>query len=213
MRLARPQLHENHVTLVLVLVVAVVSTAALRTAGLVAAVTTGLAYDYFWTEPFHSFQIFDTQDLLTVLLLFLVGAAIEQLSWWGGRQRDAAVRRGDYLNALWHAAEPVARRRIQRRWLRGGAFSGARNYFGYGAFLTLHFLANAPPIWGASGVRVGRQYWPRRSAVQKASPDRRRRGRSKLRRTRRVVGCGGWAGAAISLRQCRLRSAAPRSPC
>jgi K+-sensing histidine kinase KdpD len=108
MRLARPQLHENHVTLVLVLVVAVVSTAALRTAGLVAAVTTGLAYDYFWTEPFHSFQIFDTQDLLTVLLLFLVGAAIEQLSWWGGRQRDAAVRRGDYLNALWRAAEPVA---------------------------------------------------------------------------------------------------------
>ncbi len=106
--LARPQLHENHVTLLLVLAVAMVSAAGLRPAGLVAAVTTGLAYDYFWTEPFYSFRIFDTQDILTVLLLVLVGAAIEQLSWWGGRQRAAAVRRSDYLTALSQAAEPIA---------------------------------------------------------------------------------------------------------
>jgi K+-sensing histidine kinase KdpD len=106
--LARPQLHENHVTLVLVLAVAVVSAAGLRPAGLVAAVTTGLAYDYFWTEPYYSFRIFDTQDILTVLLLVLVGAAIEQLSWWGGRQRDAAARRLDYLTALRRASEPIA---------------------------------------------------------------------------------------------------------
>jgi K+-sensing histidine kinase KdpD len=106
--LARPQLHENHVTLVLVLAVAVVSAAGLRPAGLVAAVTTALAYDYFWTEPFYAFQIFDTDDIVTVLLLALVGAAIEQLSWWGGRQRAAAARRSDYLTALSQAAEPIA---------------------------------------------------------------------------------------------------------
>lgn len=45
--LARPQLHENHVTLVLVLAVAIVSATGLRPAGLVAAVTTAIAYDYF----------------------------------------------------------------------------------------------------------------------------------------------------------------------
>jgi K+-sensing histidine kinase KdpD len=106
--LARPQLHENHVTLVLVLAVAVVSAAGLRPAGLIAAVTTALAYDYFWTEPYYSFRIFDTQDILTVLLLVLVGGAIEQLSWWAGRQRAAAARRLDYLNALRRAAEPIA---------------------------------------------------------------------------------------------------------
>src|SRR5215211_2041211 len=106
--LARPQLHENHVTLVLVLAVAVVSAAGLRPAGLVAAVTTALAYDYFWTEPFYAFQIFDTDDIVTVLLLALVGAAIEQLSWWGGRQRAAAARRSDYLTALSQTAEPIA---------------------------------------------------------------------------------------------------------
>jgi K+-sensing histidine kinase KdpD len=67
--LARPQLHENHVTLILVLAVAAVSAAGLRPAGLVAAATTAVAYDYFWTEPYYSLRIFDTQDILTVLLL------------------------------------------------------------------------------------------------------------------------------------------------
>jgi K+-sensing histidine kinase KdpD len=106
--LAGPQLHENHVTLLLVLAVAVVSAAGLRPAGLVAAATTALAYDYFWTEPYYSFRIFDTQDILTVLLLVLVGGAIEQLSWWAGRQHAVAARRLDYLNALRRAAEPIA---------------------------------------------------------------------------------------------------------
>ena len=106
--LAGPQLHENHVTLLLVLAVAVVSAAGLRPAGLVAAATTALAYDYFWTDPYYSFRIFDTQDILTVLLLVLVGGAIEQLSWWAGRQHAVAARRLDYLNALRRAAEPIA---------------------------------------------------------------------------------------------------------
>jgi K+-sensing histidine kinase KdpD len=106
--LARPQLHENHVTLVLVLAVAIVSATGLRPAGLVAAATTAIAYDYFWTEPYYSLRIFDTDDILTVLLLVLVGGAIEQLSWWAGRQRAAAARRLAYLTALRRAAEPIA---------------------------------------------------------------------------------------------------------
>jgi hypothetical protein len=106
--LARPQLHENHVTLVLVLAVALVSATGLRPAGLVAAVTTAIAYDYFWTEPYNSLRIFGRDDILTVLLLVLVGGAIEQLSWWAGRQRAAAERRLDYLTALRRAAEPIA---------------------------------------------------------------------------------------------------------
>jgi K+-sensing histidine kinase KdpD len=106
--LARPELHENHVTLVLVLTVALVSAAGMRPAGLIAAVTTALAYDYFWTEPYYSFRIFDGQDILTVVLLVLVGGAIEQLSWWAGRQRATAARRRGYLAALSQAAEPTA---------------------------------------------------------------------------------------------------------
>jgi K+-sensing histidine kinase KdpD len=106
--LDRLHLHENHVTLILVLAVAVVSAAGLRPAGLVASVTTALGYDYFWTEPYYSFRILDTQDILTVLLLVLVGGAIEQLSWWAGRQRALADRRLGYLTALRRAADPIA---------------------------------------------------------------------------------------------------------
>ena len=105
--LGRAQLHENHVTLVLVLIVACVSAAGLRPAGLVAALTTALAYDFFWTEPYYSFAIFNTDDILTVLLLVIVGAAIEQLSWWGGRQRAVAAQRLDYFTALRRAAAPI----------------------------------------------------------------------------------------------------------
>jgi K+-sensing histidine kinase KdpD len=112
--LGRPQLHENHVTLILVLAVAVVSAAGLRPAGLVAAVMTAIGYDYFWTEPYYSLRIFDTQDILTVLLLVLVGEAIEQLSWWAGRQRATAARRLDYLTALRRAAERDARGNARR---------------------------------------------------------------------------------------------------
>jgi hypothetical protein len=106
--LARGDLQDNHVTLVLVLVVALVSAAGLRPAGLVAAVTTALAYDYFWTEPYYSLAIFNADDILTVLLLVIVGGAIEQLSWWGGRQRAMAARRLDYLTALRRAADPIS---------------------------------------------------------------------------------------------------------
>jgi K+-sensing histidine kinase KdpD len=88
------------VTLILVLAGAVVSAVGLRPAGVVAALTTALAYDYFWTEPYYSFRILDTQDILTVMLLVLVGGAIEQLSWWAARQRATAARRLDYLTAL-----------------------------------------------------------------------------------------------------------------
>ena len=55
-----------------------------------------------------AFGIFDTQDILTVTLLVLVGGAIEQLSWGAGRQRATAARRLDYLTALRRATEPIA---------------------------------------------------------------------------------------------------------
>jgi K+-sensing histidine kinase KdpD len=105
--LGRTQLHENQVTLILVLTVACVSAAGMRPAGLVAALTTAIAYDYFWTEPYYSFAIVNADDILTVLLLVIVGAAIEQLSWWGGRQKAVADQRLDYFTALRSAAAPI----------------------------------------------------------------------------------------------------------
>lgn len=98
---ARGALADHQVVLLLVLVVAAVAAAAGRPpAGLIAAVTTGLAYDFFWTQPYESLRVLDTSDVVTVVLLVLIGAAIEQLGWWAGRQRAAAARSAGYLDAL-----------------------------------------------------------------------------------------------------------------
>lgn len=102
--LGRGSLDGTHVALVLVLVVAAVASAGRPPAGLVAAVTTGLGYDFFWTRPYGSLRVLGAGDVWTVVLLVLVGAAIEQLSWWGGRQRASAGRRAGYLGALQRAA-------------------------------------------------------------------------------------------------------------
>ena len=98
--LARPYVESNHATLVLVLVVAVVCVTGVRPAGLVAALTTALAYDFFWTEPYYRLVILHGDDILTVVLFVFVGAGIEQLAWWATQQRAAADRRLRYLATL-----------------------------------------------------------------------------------------------------------------
>ena len=42
--------------------------------GLLAAVTSALAFNYFFTEPFHTFRIASAEDVATVALLFLVAS-------------------------------------------------------------------------------------------------------------------------------------------
>ena len=100
----RAALDGSHVTLLLVLVVAGVSALGLRPAGVLAAVTTGLAFDFFWTRPYGSLAIGNPADIATVLLLVVVGAAIEQLSWQAQRQHAEALRRQGYLQTLRLAA-------------------------------------------------------------------------------------------------------------
>lgn len=102
--LIRGHVDSSHVALILVLAVAVVSAAGQPPAGLAAALTTALAFDFFWTEPYGSLSVFSGTDISTVVLLVLVGAAVELLSWWGGRQKVSAERRQSYLQSLTSAA-------------------------------------------------------------------------------------------------------------
>jgi K+-sensing histidine kinase KdpD len=48
--------------------------------GLLAAVTSALAFNYFFTEPFHTFRIASAEDVVTVALLFLVASVTSQLA-------------------------------------------------------------------------------------------------------------------------------------
>jgi len=55
--------------------------------GLVAAVGSALAFNYYFTAPFHTFRIASPQDVATVFLLFLVALVTSQLA---ARMRRAA---------------------------------------------------------------------------------------------------------------------------
>jgi K+-sensing histidine kinase KdpD len=98
--LGRPVLVDSHAALVLVLVVAAVSTFGSSAVGVVAALTGALAYDYCWTEPYGSLSIADASDAITVVLLVLVAVLSAWLSGWVARQRAAAVQQRSYLEAV-----------------------------------------------------------------------------------------------------------------
>lgn len=55
--------------------------------GLFAAVSSALAFNYYFTAPFHTFRIHSAQDIATVALLFLVALVTSQLA---SRMRAAA---------------------------------------------------------------------------------------------------------------------------
>ena len=102
--LGRPAVHDNHATLLLVLAVALVAATGLRGAGILAALTAGLGYDYFWTLPYGSLAIADPADVATVGLLVVVSLAAGGLRGWVDREHASAARRGEHLAALELAA-------------------------------------------------------------------------------------------------------------
>lgn len=61
---------------------AVLGTAILAGIGpaLAAAMASALAYNYFFTAPYHTFRIHSAADIVTVLVLFLVAAVTSQLT-------------------------------------------------------------------------------------------------------------------------------------
>jgi K+-sensing histidine kinase KdpD len=96
------------VALVLVLVVVAVAATGVRLAGFVAALSSGLWFDFFLTEPYASFKITDRNDIEAAALLLLVGAAVTELALWGRRQQARASSRAGYLDGVFGTADVVA---------------------------------------------------------------------------------------------------------
>ncbi len=94
--------------LVLVAVVVGAATTGDRLAGVVAAVSGGLWFDYFLTSPFHRFTIEDSDDIEVTVLLVLVGIAVTELALWGGRQQARASSRAGYLDGLMATSQIVS---------------------------------------------------------------------------------------------------------
>ena len=97
-------------TSVLVLVLVVVAAAATgdRTAGVVAAVSSGAWFDFFLTQPYSQFAIKESADLEATVLLVVVGLGVTELALWGRRQQAHASRSAGYLDGVIGTSELVS---------------------------------------------------------------------------------------------------------
>jgi K+-sensing histidine kinase KdpD len=101
----RDSLANTHVALVLVVVIVGVAANGYRVAGILAALSAGVWFDFFFTQPYQRFTIDDRADIETLVLLLAVGVAVTELAVWGRRQQALASREAGYLAGIQAAAE------------------------------------------------------------------------------------------------------------
>jgi K+-sensing histidine kinase KdpD len=87
----------TNAALLLVLIVVAAASTGLRFAGVVAALSSAVFFDFFLTAPFHRLAINDRADVETAVLLVLVGVAVTEVALWGRRQQARASRQQGYL--------------------------------------------------------------------------------------------------------------------
>jgi len=107
----RSDIANTDVALVLMAIVVAVAANGDRVAGVLAAISAAVWFDYFFTQPYKRFDIAHRADLQTTLLLLMVGIGVTELAVrGGGRKRaarvEAALRRVATLVA--RAAPPQA---------------------------------------------------------------------------------------------------------
>jgi hypothetical protein len=106
--LLRGLVDSDNAALVFVLVVVAVAATGHRLAGLVAAVASAAAFDFFLTQPYLTFAIADRDDVETAVLLALIGLAVTEIALWGRRQQARASVRAGYLDGVVAAARLAA---------------------------------------------------------------------------------------------------------
>lgn len=93
--------------LVLVAVVVAASATGDRWAGITAALSSALWFDFFLTQPYLRLTITDANDVEATVLLLLIGTIVTEVALWGHRQQARASRREGYLDGVLGTAELV----------------------------------------------------------------------------------------------------------
>ena len=104
----RTKFPNTDAALALMLTVVAVAASGYRLAGVLAAVSAAVWFDFFLTRPYERFTITRTADIETTVLILVIGVAVTELAVWGRRQHLAATRRAGYLAGINAAAEVVA---------------------------------------------------------------------------------------------------------
>jgi K+-sensing histidine kinase KdpD len=101
----RDHARNTNIALVLALVTVGISVLGGLAPGAVAGLATALTYNALFTRPYWSLRIDDADDIETVVLLMLIGAAAGALVSWGRRQQREAARQEVSARRLRRQAE------------------------------------------------------------------------------------------------------------
>jgi K+-sensing histidine kinase KdpD len=91
-----------------VLVIVGVAASGNRPAGLPAAVSAAVWFDFFWTQPYETLAITTRADIETAVLLLLLGLAVTEIGVRVRRQHAAASREAGFRDGILSAAEAAA---------------------------------------------------------------------------------------------------------
>ncbi len=104
----RASFPDTDAALAMLLVVVAVAANGDRLAGVLAAVSTAVWFDFFLTQPYERFTITRRTDIETTVLLVVIGVAVTEIAVWGRRHYVIASRRAGYLDGINNAARAVA---------------------------------------------------------------------------------------------------------
>jgi hypothetical protein len=113
--LFRGSLANTSAALILALVIVAAACTGYRTAGIIAGISGGLWFDFFLTAPYLTFRVTSADDVETIIVLVLLGVAINEIIQWGRRYRTKLRERDIYLHALLSTAD--VNRGAGRAWI------------------------------------------------------------------------------------------------
>lgn len=104
----RASVQNTNAALLLVLLVVAAAATGQRFAGILAALSSAIWFDFFLTAPYHRLAITGRADIETAVLLVLVGLATTEIALWGRRQHGQASRQQGYLAGVLGTVNSVA---------------------------------------------------------------------------------------------------------
>jgi K+-sensing histidine kinase KdpD len=87
----RDVIDNTNVALILVIFVVAAASVGGRLAGVTAAIVAALSFNFFHTQPYLTLRIRDQDDIITVVLLLVVGLVVGELALWRRRSRGEAI--------------------------------------------------------------------------------------------------------------------------
>jgi hypothetical protein len=106
--IVRDHVDNRNVALALVVPVVAVSLLQRRLSTLLAAISAAVWFDFFYTRPYHSFTIRSSDDVLTAVILLVVGVAVGELVIRGQLHRVTSEEHLGDIARIHSIAELVA---------------------------------------------------------------------------------------------------------